>query len=102
NHSKFCKCRWYHKRHALGLARTRQKIPLFCPGVDTPGVFYHPGTGQLGRLPMISTASGRSAFIVAAGLFVLLANPVTAANDADASAQDSKTTAVTHRTVRHA
>jgi hypothetical protein len=53
---------------------------------------------------MISTASGRSAFIVAAGLLVLLANPVTAATDADdsASAPDSKSTAVTHRTVRHA
>jgi hypothetical protein len=51
---------------------------------------------------MISTASGRSAFIVAAGLVVLLANPVTAATDADDSAPDSKATAVTHRTIRHA
>jgi hypothetical protein len=53
---------------------------------------------------MISTASGRSAFIVAAGLLVLLANPVTAATDADdsASAPDSKSTAATHRTFRHA
>ena len=52
---------------------------------------------------MISTASGRSAFIVAAGLLVLLANPVTAAPDADDSAPDAKpATAVTHRTLRHA
>ena len=51
---------------------------------------------------MISTASGRSAFIVAAGLLVLLANPVTAATDADDSAPDSKPAAVTHRTFRHA
>ena len=51
---------------------------------------------------MISTASGRSAFIVAAGLVVLLASPVTAATDADNSAPDSKATAVTHRTFRHA
>jgi hypothetical protein len=51
---------------------------------------------------MISTASRRSAFIVAAGLLVLLANPVTAATDADDSAPDSKPTAVTHRTSRHA
>jgi hypothetical protein len=51
---------------------------------------------------MISTASGRSAFIVTAGLVVLLANPVTATTDADNSAPDSKATAVTHRTFRHA
>ena len=55
---------------------------------------------------MISTASGRSALIVAAGLLVLPANPVTAASDADDSASGSKSgttaTAVTHRTLRHA
>jgi hypothetical protein len=52
---------------------------------------------------MISTASQRAAFIVAAGLLVLLANPVTAATDADdSSAPDSKPAAVTHRTFRHA
>jgi hypothetical protein len=51
---------------------------------------------------MISTASGRSAFIVTAGLLVLLANPVTAATEADDSAPDSKPAAVTHRTFRHA
>ena len=51
---------------------------------------------------MISTASGRSAFIAAAGLLVLLANPVTAATDAGDSAPDSKPATVTQRTFRHA
>ena len=51
---------------------------------------------------MISTASGRSAFVAAAGLLVLLANPVTAATDADDSAPGSKPAVVTHRTFRHA
>jgi hypothetical protein len=50
-------------------------------------------------------ASGRSALIVAAGLVVLLANPVTAATDADDStpaAKSDSATVVSHRTVRHA
>jgi hypothetical protein len=54
---------------------------------------------------MIINASGRSALIVAAGLLVLLANPVTAATDSDDSASDSKsvgTAIATHRTYRHA
>lgn len=54
---------------------------------------------------MIINASGRSALIVAAGLLVLLANPVTAATDSDDSASDSKsvgTAIATHRNYRHA
>jgi hypothetical protein len=54
---------------------------------------------------MISTASGRSASIVAAGLLVLLASPGTAATGADDSTPDSTsgtTAAVTHRPLRHA
>ena len=54
---------------------------------------------------MIVNASGRLALIVAAGLLVLLANPVTAATNSEDSAQDSKsvgTAIVTHRTYRHA
>jgi hypothetical protein len=54
---------------------------------------------------MISTASGRSALIVAVGLLVSLASPVTAATDADDSTPESKsgtTATVTQRPVRHA
>jgi len=50
-------------------------------------------------------ASGRSALILTAGLFVLLATPVTAATDGDDSGSDaSKATAspVAHRIYRHA
>jgi len=53
---------------------------------------------------MIINASGRSALILSAGLFVLLATPVTAATDGDDSANDAnKSTAasITHRTYRH-
>jgi hypothetical protein len=54
---------------------------------------------------MIIKASGRPALIVAAGLLVLLASPVTAATDdasASGSKSDSTATVVTHRTFRHA
>jgi hypothetical protein len=53
---------------------------------------------------MIVKASERSALILAAGVVVLLATPVTAATDGDDSATDAnKSTAaqVTHRTYRH-
>src|SRR5579871_5754747 len=82
-----------------GLVR---RFPFSAPLWTWRAVFFHPGLANWGDCRMISTASGRSAFIVAAGLFVLLANPVTAATDADDSAQDTKATAVTHRTFRHA
>jgi hypothetical protein len=57
---------------------------------------------------MIIKASGRSALILAAGLLVLLANPVRAATDGDDSAAESKSEnpaaapATLHRTLRHA
>jgi hypothetical protein len=57
---------------------------------------------------MIVKASGRSALIFAAGLFVLIASPVTAATDGDDSASDSKSDnqaaapATPHNTSRHA
>jgi hypothetical protein len=63
------------------------------------------GLANWGDCRMIVNASGRSALIVAAGLLVLLANPVTAATDSENSAPDSKsvgTAIVTHRTYRHA
>lgn len=55
---------------------------------------------------MIIKASGRSALILAAGLFVLLTGPVQAATDGDDSATEAKSenpaTASPHRTFRHA
>src|SRR5579862_7412187 len=92
---------------------SRHAMPRFGPdsSEDSPFLprcghggqsFSTPGLANWGDCRMISTASGRSAFIVAAGLLVLLANPVTAATDADDSASDSKSTAATHRTFRHA
>jgi hypothetical protein len=56
---------------------------------------------------MIIKASGRAALILAAGLFVLLASPVTAATDGDDSATDAKSdnstaAPVTRRIYRHA
>lgn len=56
---------------------------------------------------MIIKASGRSALILAAGLFVLLASPAAAATDGDGSAADAKSdnstaAPVTHSIYRHA
>lgn len=56
---------------------------------------------------MINKASGRSAFIIATGLFVLLTTPAVAATDGDNSTADAKSdnstaAPVTHRVDRHA
>ncbi len=56
---------------------------------------------------MIIRASGRSALILAAGLFVMLASPVPAATGGDDSATEAKSenpaaAATRHRTFRHA
>jgi hypothetical protein len=56
---------------------------------------------------MIIRASGRSALILAAGLFVMLASPVPAATDGDDSATEAKSenpaaAPARHRTFRHA
>ena len=53
---------------------------------------------------MIIKASGRSALILAAGLFVFLAGPVWGVTDDDSATESKSETAapVTHRTFRHA
>src|ERR1700742_1405948 len=65
-------------------ARTRPKIPFFCPAVDTPwGLLSLPGVGKWGDCQMIVKASGRSALILATGLFVCFAGPSQAAGATD-------------------
>src|SRR5579862_7740143 len=100
DHGKYGRRCWHRERYAPVWPGLVRRFPFSAPLRPRREVFFPRGAGNLGRLPMISTASGRSAFIVAAGLLVLLANPVTAATDADDSAPDSKPAAVTHRTLR--
>src|SRR6202163_2255271 len=72
-------------------ARTRPKIPFFCPAADMPwGLIPLWGGWQMGRLPMTIKASGRSALILATGLFVCFAGPSQAGPEADNAAVSSK------------
>jgi hypothetical protein len=85
------------------------KIPFFCPATDTAnGSFSLLGLAKWGDWQMISNASGRSALILTAALFALLATPVTAATDGDDSASGARSGGQAaapvrlHRTFRHA
>src|SRR6266536_596117 len=73
-------------------ARTCPKIPFFCPAVVTPrGLISARGRAKWGDCHMTIKVSGRSALILAAGLWVCFAgaSPVTAAG-ADSTTTASK------------
>src|ERR1039458_4019753 len=72
-------------------ARTRPKIPFFCPAADTPwGLISFLGAGKWGDCQMTIKASGRSALILATGLFVCFAGPSQAAAGTDNATAGSK------------
>ena len=84
-------------------ARSCPKIPFFCRAVDTRrGLFSLLWGGQMGRLPMKVKASGRSALIIATGLFVCFAGPsqVTAASSDSAAATSKSDSATSGKSVR--
>src|SRR5260370_38512681 len=70
-----------------GLAR---RFPFSAPLRTRREVSFRFGGWQMGRLPMTIKASGRSALILATGLFVCFAGPSQAEPGADEAAVTSK------------
>ena len=78
-------------QHCPAFARCSPKIPFFCPAADTPrGLFSRRVGGKWGDQRMTIKASGRSALILAAGLFVCFAEPSQAAAGAEDTAAATK------------
>jgi hypothetical protein len=76
-----------------GLAR---RFPFFAPLWTRPGVSFRFGTGKWGDCQMMIKATGRSALILAAGLFVCFAGSSQAAGTDDTTASPkSESTAPT-------
>jgi hypothetical protein len=78
--------------------RTRPKIPFFCPAPDTSGVSLAGiGGRHFGEIFMTITSTGRSARILAAGLFLCVAGPMRVtighAQEADAPAAAAESAA---------
>jgi hypothetical protein len=77
-------------------ARSCPKIPFFRPAVDTrQGLISLVGTGKWGDCHMMVKASGRSALIVATGLFVYFAGPTPITATTTAVAATSKSDSAT-------
>ena len=84
-------------------ARSCPKIPFFCPAVDTRrGLISPSGAGKWGDCQMMIKASGRSALILATGLFVCFAgpSPATAAGSDSAAATSKSESATSGKSVR--
>jgi hypothetical protein len=77
-------------RFCRSLHRGRHKIPFFCPAADTPkGLFAWLWLAN-GEIAMNFMASGRSALIITAGLWLCLAAPIGAQqSDQDATANSA-------------
>ena len=89
--------------HCPVFARCCPKIPFFCRAADTPRGLISPlGAGKWGDCHMTIKASGRSALIVAAGLFVCFAGPLPAtAAGSDSAAASKSDSATSGKSVRH-
>jgi predicted nicotinamide N-methyase len=84
-------------------ARSCPKIPFFGPAVDTAqGLISVSGAGEWGDCHMTVKASGRSALILATGLFVCFAglSPVMAASTDRATATSKSDSATSGKSVR--
>jgi hypothetical protein len=83
-------------------ARCCPKIPFFRPAVDTrQGLISVVGTGKWGDCHMMIKASGRSALIIATGLFVYFAGPTPiAATSAAVAATSKPDSATSEKSVR--
>jgi hypothetical protein len=68
-------------------ARPNPNIPFFCPAEDTRWGLIDARASLMGRLRMTIKASGRSALLIAAGLFVCFSGQSKAAEDTAPSAK---------------
>src|ERR1700712_1631467 len=87
---------------ALLLPGVARRFPFSAALRPRGEVFFRTGTGKWGDRQMTVKASGRSALIVAAGLFVCFAGPLPAgAAGGDSAAASKSDSATSAKSIRH-